>query len=60
MQLLLPGINSTVKNQINKNKVFPDLRRVHVGNPQIRKRISILKMLKYGTAEVRLGPYSVQ
>ena len=27
MQLLLPRINETVKNQINKNKVFPDLRR---------------------------------
>ena len=53
MQLLLPGINETVKNQINKKQIFPDLRkrtcrespnqktylREHVGNPQIRKPI---------------------
>ena len=35
MQLLLPGINSTIKNQINKKQISPDLDRRTSGESPI-------------------------
>ena len=47
MQLLLPRINSTIKNHMNKKQVFPDLGRRPSGeSPQFRRSIKMLKILK--------------